>query len=43
VSVFFLDEKGKFQLIGMYAEDDKIPVNIFDGDLKVDLMEVFTS
>ena len=41
VSVFFLDEKGKFQLVGMYAEDDKIPVNIFNGDLKVDLMEVF--
>ena len=41
VSVFFLDEKGKFQLVGMYAEDDKIPVNIFNGDLKVDLTEVF--
>jgi Uma2 family endonuclease len=43
VNVFLLDEKGKFQLVGMYAEDDKIPVNIFNGDLKVDLMEVFTS
>jgi Uma2 family endonuclease len=41
VSVFFLDEKGKYQLIGMYAGDDKIPVNIFNGDLKVDLAEVF--
>jgi len=41
VNVFLLDEKGKFQLVGMYAEDDKIPVNIFNGDLKVDLKEVF--
>jgi Uma2 family endonuclease len=43
VYVFVLDESGKFQLVGMYAEDDKIPVNIFNGDLKVDLTEVFTS
>ncbi len=41
VSVFFLDEKGKYQLVGMYAGDDQIPVNIFKGDLKVDLAEVF--
>jgi len=43
VNVFVLDEKGKFQLVGMYAEDDKIPVNIFNGDLKIDLTEVFTA
>jgi len=43
VNVFFLDESGKFQFVGMYAEDDKIPVTIFNGDLKVDLTEVFTS
>jgi Uma2 family endonuclease len=43
VNVFVLDEKGKFQLVGMYAEDDKIPVNIFNGDLKIDLTEVFTT
>ena len=42
VNVFVLNENGKFQLVGMYAEDDKIPVNIFNGDLKVDLTEVFT-
>ena len=41
VSVFVLSENGKYQLVGMYAEDDKIPVNIFNGDLKVDLTEVF--
>jgi Uma2 family endonuclease len=43
VNVFVLNENSKFQLVGMYAEDDKIPVNIFNGDLKVDLTEVFTS
>nr|NQU90076.1 Uma2 family endonuclease [Bacteroidota bacterium] len=41
VSVFVLNEKGKYQLVGMYAGDDKIPVNIFDGDFKIDLTEVF--
>ena len=43
VTVFVLDDKGKFQFVGMYAEDDKIPVNIFNGDLKVDLTEVFVA
>jgi Uma2 family endonuclease len=43
VTVFLLDEKGKFQFVSIYAEDDKIPVNIFNGELKVDLTEVFTS
>jgi Uma2 family endonuclease len=42
VNVFVLDENNKFQLVGMYAEDDKIPVNIFKGELKVDLTEVFS-
>ena len=42
VNVFVLDENGKFQFVGIYAEDEKIPVNIFGGDLKVDLTEVFT-
>ena len=41
VTVFVLDEKGKFQFSGMYAGDDKIPVNIFKGDLSIDLTEVF--
>lgn len=41
VTVFVLDDKGKFQFVGIYAEDDKIPVNIFTGDLKVDLTKVF--
>ena len=43
VAVFVLNENGKFQFKGIYAGDDKIPVNIFNGDLKVDLTEVFTS
>jgi Uma2 family endonuclease len=41
VSVFVLDEKGKYQLKSMYAGDEKIPVNIFNGDLKIDMAEVF--
>ncbi len=41
VNVFVLDENGKFQFVGIYAEDDKIQVNIFNGELKVDLTEVF--
>jgi Uma2 family endonuclease len=43
INVFVLGEDGKFHLTGMYAEDDKIPVHIFNGDLQVDLREVFTS
>jgi len=42
VTVFLLDENGKYQFVGMYAGDDKIPVNIFNGNLKIDLLEVFT-
>ena len=41
VNVFVLDENGKFQFKGMYAGDDKIQVNIFNGDLNIDLTEVF--
>lgn len=43
VTVFILDDKSKFRVTGMYAEDDKIPVNIFIRDLKVEITEVFTS
>jgi Uma2 family endonuclease len=43
VNVFFrTDITKKFEFIAMYAEDSLIPVNIFDGDLKVDLAEIFT-
>jgi len=41
VNVFVLDENGKFQFKGIFSEDDKIPVHIFNGDLLVDLTEVF--
>ncbi|MEA3446294.1 MAG: Uma2 family endonuclease [Bacteroidota bacterium] len=41
VNVFVLDENGKYQFAGLYAGDDKIPVNIFNGDISVDLTEVF--
>ena len=41
VNVFLRDENGKYQFIGMYAGDDRIPVNIFNQQLKVDLTEVF--
>lgn len=41
VTVFVLDDKGKFCFVGMYAGDDKIPVNIFKGEFQIDLLEVF--
>jgi Uma2 family endonuclease len=41
VNVFVLDKEGKYKFVGMYAGDDKIPVNIFNGDLAIDLEEVF--
>ncbi len=41
VNVFVLDENGKYQFRGIFAGDDKIPVDVFDGELKVDLTEVF--
>jgi len=43
VNVFVLDENGKFQFKGIFSGDDKIPVNIFNGDLEVDLTEVFVA
>lgn len=41
VSVFILNESGKYQLVRIYAGDDKIPVNIFKGELDIDLTEIF--
>lgn len=40
VNVFFLDKKGKYQLVGMYAGDMKIKVNIFN-DLEINLNDIF--
>jgi hypothetical protein len=33
----------KYQLVGIFSEDDKIPVNIFNGDLEIDLTDIFES
>ena len=41
VNVIVRNEKGKFELKGLYPGDDKVPVNIFDGDLTLDLTQVF--
>jgi Uma2 family endonuclease len=41
VNVFVRNENGKFELKGLYPGDDQIPVNIFDGDLIIDLTWVF--
>lgn len=41
ISVFVLDDDGKFRFMGIYAGDDKVPVHIFNGDLFIDLTEVF--
>jgi len=41
ISVFLLNEKNKYEIIGMYAENSKVPVNIFNGELLIDLLEVF--
>lgn len=42
ITVFVLNKKGKYQFIKTYINDKKIPVNIFNGDLIIDLKEVFT-
>ncbi len=41
INVFILNELGKYNFVGMYAETSKVPVNIFGGDLVVDLAEIF--
>ena len=41
INVFILDNAGKYQLVSIYAGDQKIPVNIFDGKLEIDLIEIF--
>jgi len=40
INVFILDENYKYQLVGMYANDSKVKVNIFE-DLVIDLAEIF--
>ncbi len=42
VNVFLLNEtSGKYDFKGMFAEDSKVPVNIFNGDFMIDLAEIF--
>ncbi len=41
VYVYLLDETGKYKEKDIYERGDKIPVNIFNGDLEIDLNEVF--
>jgi Uma2 family endonuclease len=40
LSVFLLDKNHKYQLVGMYANDSKVKVNILE-DLIIDLAEIF--
>jgi Uma2 family endonuclease len=40
LNVLVLDENHKYQLVGMYANDSKVKVNIFE-DLVIDLSEIF--
>ena len=41
VNVFILDENSKYKLVKIYAEDDKIPINIFNGKYKISLTDIF--
>ena len=41
INVFLLDKKGKYQLIGMYAGDMGVKVNIFN-DLVIKLEDIFS-
>jgi len=40
VLVYLLDETGKYRNVGVFAQDEKVKVNIFD-DLDIDLAEAF--
>lgn len=41
VNVFILNDLREYELVGMFAENSKIPVNIFKGELEIDLAEIF--
>ena len=41
VTVFVLNKKGKYDYISCYPDNAKIPVNIFKGDLIIDLKNIF--
>lgn len=42
LEVFLLSENGKYEIGGIYTENDKVPVAIFQNELKVDLADLFT-
>ena len=41
VTVFVLDKNKKYQFIKTYPNDTKVPVNIFNSNLIIDLKEIF--
>ncbi len=41
LQVFLLDKVGKYKLDGIYTAKDKVKVNIFKGELVIDLKEIF--
>ncbi len=41
LQVFLLDKVGKYKLDGIYTAEDKVKVNIFKGELVIDLKEIF--
>ena len=42
VEVFLLSEKGRYEIGGIYTENEKVPVFVFKNELKIDLSEMFT-
>ncbi len=41
INVFIINLQGKYELVGMFAEDAIVPVNIFNGELQIDLKDIF--
>jgi len=41
INVFIINQQGKYELVGMFAEDAIVPVNIFNGELQIDLKDIF--
>ena len=41
VNVFLLNQSTKYEMLGMFAEDSKVPAQIFNGDLVDDLKDIF--
>ncbi len=41
VEVFLLNEKGKYEFLSFFTKNDSLPVNIFNGELEINLNEIF--